>query len=283
MSHLQVGLAPFDRPKWDIVVLHTRGLLPDDETLPFAQGRYFQTQISEPPQTASVTWTYWIASGDQLVSSLDPNENFPPFTAQDARSMTRIPLPPISSLAMVVNANAKLQSFMRDHRASATSRITMFANIVSELMDEIFFVPLGFHSRLDDSLFLQVPAQSHPFFGAPSIGAVSGTGIPTPVGSGFGQPSTSVGSMEEPDAPDQPDDDDSLTPSEFRLLAQQARDPELSPRDRSNAASMLICGVHGERSCHLGYSISHCSAQQVLRRLMHLKAWWTSNGSDLGT
>jgi len=171
---------------------------------------------------------------------------------------------------------------MSDHRASATSRITMFANIVSELMDEIFFVPLGFHSRLDDSLFLQVPAQSHPFVGAPSIEAVSGTGIAAPIGYGFGQPSTSVGSMEELDAPDQPDDDDGLTSSEFRLLAQQARDPELSPRDRSNAASMLICGVHGERSCHLGYSISHCSAQQVLRRLMHLKAWWALNWSGLG-
>jgi hypothetical protein len=55
-------------------------------------------------------------------------------------------------------------------------------------MDEIFFVPLGFHSRLDDSLSLQVPAQSHPFVGASSIEAVSGTGILTPTGYGFGQP-----------------------------------------------------------------------------------------------
>jgi hypothetical protein len=68
--------------------------------------------------------------------------------------------------------------------------------------------------------------------------------------------------MEKPDAPDEPDDDDGLTPLEFRLLAQQARDPELRPRDRSKAASMLICGVHGEQSsCRLGYSISHCSTQ----------------------
>jgi hypothetical protein len=162
---------------------------------------------------------------------------------------------------MVVNANAKLQSFMRDHRASATLRITMFASLVSELMDEIFFVPQGFHSRLDDSLSLPIPAQFHPVVGAALIETVSGTGSPAPTGHEFGQPSTSVGSMEESDAPERPDDD-GLTPSEFRLLAQQARDPELRPRDRSNAASMLICGVHGERSSQrLGYPISHRSTQ----------------------
>src|SRR6266567_901229 len=75
-SHLQVGLAPFDRPKWDIVVLHPRGLLPDGETLPIARGRYFQTQTSQPAQNAPVTWTYWTASGDQLISSSNPKDFF---------------------------------------------------------------------------------------------------------------------------------------------------------------------------------------------------------------
>jgi hypothetical protein len=123
----------------------------------------------------------------------------------------------------------------------------MFADLISELMDEIFFVPQGFHSRLDDSLTLQVqPAQPQPVLGAASIGPVSGTGIPTPIGLEFGQSSASFDSMRVPDALEHPDDDDGLTPSEFRLLAQQARDPKLAPRDRSNAASMLIHGVRGE-------------------------------------
>lgn len=263
MNHLQVGLAPFDRPHWDVVVLHPQGLLPDGETLPFARDRYFQAQTPGPPQTppqhTPVTWTYWIASGDQLVSSSDPNQLFPPFTAQDARSMTRIPYPPISSLAMVVNAHSKLQSFMRDHRASASPRIRLFAELVSELVDEIFFVPQRFPSRLDDSLSSQVPAQSQPVVGATSTDPVSGMGNPTLTGHGFGQPPDS---MEELDPPEQPDDDDGLTASEFRLLAQQARDPKLRPKDRSNAASMLIFGVHGEQSSqHLGYPFSHCSMQ----------------------
>jgi len=258
-SHLQVGLAPFDRPKWDVIILHPQGLLPDGKTLQFARGRYFQTQTSPPPQNALVTWTYWVAVDDQLVSSSDPTDVFPPFTAQDARSMTRIPLAPISSLAMIVNANAKLQSFMRSHSAFATPRFIMFANLVSELMDEIFFVPKGFRSRLDDSLTLPVPAQPQPVLGAASVGAISRAGISTPKGLGFGQSSTSYGSMGVLDAPELPDDD-GLTPSEFRLLAQQARDPELGPRDRSNAASMLIHGVHGEHSSQrFGYPISHCS------------------------
>jgi len=247
-SHPQVGLAPFDRPKWDVIVLHPQGLLPDGETLPFACGRYFQTQTSPLPQNALVTWTYWVALYDQLVSSSDPTNVFPPFTAQDARSMTHRPFPPISSLAMVINANAKLQSFMRSHSDLATPRIIMFANLVSELMDEIFFVPQGFHSRLDDSLTLQLPTQPHPVLGADSIGALSGTEIP-PMELGFGQSSASFDSMGVlDDSPEPPDEDDGLTPSEFRLLAQQARDPELGPRDRSNAASMLIHGVRGECS-----------------------------------
>ena len=259
-SHLQVGLAPFDRPKWDVIVLHPQGLLPDGETFPFSHGRYFQTQTSPPPQDPHVTWTYWVPLNDQLVSSSDPTHVFPPFTAQDARSMTRIPLPPISSLAMVVNANAKLQSFMRSHSDLATPRIIIFADLVSELMDEIFFVPQGFPSRLDNSLTLQVPVQPHPVLGAASAGAVSGMGNPTPTGLGFGQPSASFDSMGVLDTPERPDEDDGLTPSEFRLLAQQARDPELGPRDRSNAASMLIHGVRGEHSSQrLDYPVSHCS------------------------
>jgi len=119
-------------------------------------------------------------------------------------------------------------------------------------MDEIFFIPPGFQSHLDDSLSSQVPAQSLPFVGAAPIESVSVTGIPTLPGYRFVRPS-SLGSMapqEEPDAPEQPDDDDGLTPLEFRLLAQQARDPELRPRDRSNAASMLIGGVHDFEKPH---------------------------------
>ena len=76
----------------------------------------------------------------------------------------------------------------------------------------------------------------------------------------FRQPSASFDPMRVLDTPEQPDNDDGLTPSEFRLLAQQAHDPELQPRDHSNAASMLIHGMHGEHSSqHLGYPISHSS------------------------
>ncbi|KIM37120.1 hypothetical protein M413DRAFT_278282 [Hebeloma cylindrosporum] len=238
---LNVSLAPFYQPKWDVVVLHPQGFLPDGETLPFAEGRYFHTPTSPPPQN-TVTWTYWIPLGDQLVSASNPNIPFPPFTPQDARSRTQTTLPPISSLAMVVNAHAKLQSFMTRHSAEATPRIRMFAKLVSELMDEIFFVPEGYHSPLDKLLTLQVPSQSPPVPGAPSIGAVLGTAIPPALESG--QSSASFDPMQELDAPEHPDEDDGLTDSEFRLLAQQACDPKLKPRDRSNAAAMLIGGVH---------------------------------------
>ena len=125
MNHLQVGVALFDRPKWDVIVLHPQGLLPNGETLPFASSQYFQTQNSPPPQYACIMWTYWVALDDQLISSLDLTNFFPPFIAQDARSMTCIPLPPISSLAMVMNAHAKLQSFMRSHSTLATPQIIM--------------------------------------------------------------------------------------------------------------------------------------------------------------
>ncbi|KIM37119.1 hypothetical protein M413DRAFT_13495 [Hebeloma cylindrosporum] len=134
---------------------------------------------------------------------------------------------------MVVNASAKLQSFMRHHGAEATPRITMFVKLVSELMDEIFFVPQGYHSPLDDLLTFPVPA--------PSVGTVSRTRTTS---HGSGQSSASFDSIQQDlDVPEQPDEDDGLTDSEFRLLAQQARDPKLKPRDRSNAAAMLIGGA----------------------------------------
>ncbi|KIM37122.1 hypothetical protein M413DRAFT_448648, partial [Hebeloma cylindrosporum] len=110
----------------------------------------------------------------------------------------------------------------------------MFAKIVSELMQEIFFSPNGFYSRLDNLLTLQVPAQPPPVPNVPPRPAL-----------GFGQSSASFDSMKEVDDPEQPDEDDGLTPSEFPLLAQQARDPGLKPRERSNAAAMLIGGLRG--------------------------------------
>ncbi|KIM37123.1 hypothetical protein M413DRAFT_31073 [Hebeloma cylindrosporum] len=54
---LDVGLAPFDRSKWDVIVLHPQGFLPDGEPIAIAQGRYFQTPTSPPPQSP-VKWTY---------------------------------------------------------------------------------------------------------------------------------------------------------------------------------------------------------------------------------
>jgi hypothetical protein len=116
-------------------------------------------------------------------------------------------------------------------------------DLISELMDEIFFVPQGFHSRLDDSLTLQVPGQPHPVLGTASIGAGNSYSHRTRVRAVIGLLRLNESTC-----------DDGFTPSEFRLLAQQACGPELAPRDRSNAASMLIHGVRGEHSSqHRGY------------------------------
>ncbi|KIM41710.1 hypothetical protein M413DRAFT_27302 [Hebeloma cylindrosporum] len=175
LLHPQVGLAPFDHPNGTLSSSIRKASSPIARRFQLPS-RYFQTSTSQRPQNA-VTWTYWIASGDQLVSASDSNILFPPFTAKDARSLIQITLPPISSLAMVVNANAKLQSFMTHHSVEATPRIRMFAKVISELMDEIFFVPTGFHSRLDDSLSFLVPTQPPPVPEVPLVGDVPGTRI----------------------------------------------------------------------------------------------------------
>ena len=51
------------------------------------------------------------------------------------------------------------------------------------------------------------------------------------------------------EAPETPDPDDGLTPSEFNLVAKGAIDPLLDPKERANAAMIFIFGTRGKLLC----------------------------------
>jgi hypothetical protein len=217
----QVTMAPFDRPQWDVIVLHPRAMLPDGLALGIAQNRTFYVP-GRPPPESKVTWTWWITSGDRLSSSSRPNEHLSPFIATDVRA--DLSWPPFSSLAMVINAHYKLDQFMREHGASATPRVQKFAQLMSDLVTEIFFVPAGFKNVAAETISGRVSQYDQSMRG-----------------------SASYDGDEFPDAVEAPDAD-GLTDSEFQLVSARARDPRLDGKERANAAMMMLFGTRREYS-----------------------------------
>ena len=58
--------APFDRPHWDVIVLHPHAMLPEGLVLPIAKDRFFYVEGKDFPPASKVTWTHWTASGGRL-------------------------------------------------------------------------------------------------------------------------------------------------------------------------------------------------------------------------
>lgn len=181
---------------------------------------------------------------------MSPYLPFAPFLATDARAEQQVS--PISSLAMVINANSKLQKFIQDHGSSVTPRIQQFSELMSALVKEIFFVPKGFHSavapvrplRIAQSVISPTPPQTVPA-AEQSLGMTNRPEI-GPAHDVMELASTLPGedilscAVEHPEVPDT----DGLTDSEFRLVSAQARDPDLDPQQRADAAMLMIFGTH---------------------------------------
>ena len=208
-------------------------MLPERLLLAIAENRTFY-EFSLPPPTSTVNWTWWVTSNDCLIQASAPNAPFLPFKAVDMRKNPLIP--PISSLAMVVNACCKLAQFMKDHGSSATPRVQDFAALMDDLVEEIFFVPEGFTSVAQVSSSAQVPQEDQ---GMSS--KISSQVVQADTGHGFENPS--LGSIK---APEEPDPDDGLTDLEFRLVSAQAHDPSLGRKERANTAMMMLFGTRRE-------------------------------------
>ncbi|KAF8972065.1 hypothetical protein BDZ97DRAFT_1783040 [Flammula alnicola] len=248
-----VSKAPFHRPSWDVIVLHPHALLPEGLALGIAKDRSFYVTGQPAPPASQLTWTWWTASGDCLRSNLPPNDPLTPFTATDVRSEFR--LSPFSSLAMVINAHCKLQQFMRDHGPSASSRVQKFAQLMSELVTEIFFVPDGFNNVAALAQPLQVAQHAQSMAGTIPSQAVQAAGQSSAAGNKF-YVNPAYGGLEEASAPSGEDrlscaveyperpDTDGLTDSEFRLVSAKARDPRLDGKERADAAMMMLFGTH---------------------------------------
>jgi hypothetical protein len=96
---IQVMETPFDRPHWDVIVLHPHAMPPEGLVLPIFKDRFLYVEGKDFPPACKVTWTYWTASGDRLCSSYPPHEPLAPFLATDIRAVTR-PFPPLLWLSM---------------------------------------------------------------------------------------------------------------------------------------------------------------------------------------
>jgi hypothetical protein len=224
-------------------------LLPDRQPLVIAQDRTLYRQGEAAQPTSSITWTYWVAIENHLCSASPPHAPLDPFIVPNVRSAYDKPL--LSSLAMVVNAHYKLDQFMRDHGSSASPRVQRFAQQMSDLVTAIFFVPKNYRGVTvhRHSQFVQVsqqghhtteviPSQSSHRFSVP--GRPAGHNSP----SGTMEDSSEL-SGEDFDAVEPPEtpDEDGLTASEFRLVAERAKDPLLDPKQRAVAAMMMIFGT----------------------------------------
>ncbi|TFK51161.1 hypothetical protein OE88DRAFT_1808638 [Heliocybe sulcata] len=144
---------------------------------------------------------------DPLLAASPPHEPLPPFPASDIRDSLLNPA--ISSLAMVINAHSKLEVFMRDHGAAAAPRIQRYAQLMSDLVTEIFFVPEGMGSVAGHTNRTtgQSPGAGHEHGGTNPHGRKQETPGPADTDSA--------------DAPEPPAED-GLTDTELRLVEAQA-------------------------------------------------------------
>lgn len=191
-----------------------------------------------------------MTSGDSLSSLQEPDKYLDPFLVTDARE--DFYQSPFCSLAMVINSHCKLAQFLEGRDTPASERVKKFAQLMSDLVTEIFFVPTGyvnvavpppsqpetrnmagntsnFSQAAPTSQFLtsQEPGYSHTF------SAVEEGTDPT------------VGEAETPEIPDA----DGLTNSEFELVASMAQDPSLDPKARADAAITMLFGTR--RKCNV--------------------------------
>jgi hypothetical protein len=155
---------------------------------------------------------------------------------------------------MVINAHYKLSQFMQDHGSSATPRVQRFAQLMSELVTAIFFLPPRYGGATRRSHPVQV-LQRHRTIRAPSSRSASVADQIPALGSHQGQNApygvtedSSDPPGEGPDLvePPEPTDADGLTASEFRLVATKARDPLLDGKERASAAMIMMFGTHRE-------------------------------------
>jgi len=259
--------APFGSPHWDIVILHPRALLAPGMSINIADNRFYYTQNgTQTPSTSEISWSSWTVpdGGDRLCSSSQPNEYLAPFTVENTRA--ELDTPSLSSLTMVVNAHCKLQDFICTY--VPTPRIKRYADLMSELVGLIFFVPTGMENiaeLMNPAPPLAVPnptmvsflpsqpvqQQTHP------SGQGSELGIDPPLDSIQEVAALPTGEDQvcAIESPETPDPDDGLTDTEFRLVSGKATDPHLDACERADAAIMMIFGTH--RKC-MTFALENC-------------------------
>ena len=139
----------------------------------------------------------------------------------------------------------------------ASERVTKFGQLMSDLVMEKFFVP-------QDAGYVTVavpPSQPETLHVRDTAGINHSQAVPPTCQPEFltvqpAKHSYTFGEMVEAkdpsvgeaEAPEIPDPDDGLTDSEFNLAASKAQDGNLDPKERADAAMMMLFGTR--RKCN---------------------------------
>jgi len=129
-----------------------------------------------------------------------------------------------------------IPSYNTSYAITIPSRVKLFAKLISDLVEEIFFVPNSFYTAaalFSNEATLQVPLLVEADdLDTQNLSTAMDNSIPVAENILHGQV----------DAPETPDTDE-LTDTEFRLVEEEAQDPHLDSKRRSDAAMLMIFGT----------------------------------------
>jgi hypothetical protein len=136
---------------------------------------------------------------------------------------------------MIVNAHSKLQQYMENYGSDASARVQEFAQLMDELVVEIFFVPPSIRNV----------KKKNTVFSQPDLAC----NIPSRRlrGARFHSEPNLAQDETIPEYPESPGED-GLTDSEFSIVADKAQDGQLDARERANAAMMMLFGTRRSRN-----------------------------------
>ncbi|KAF9472100.1 hypothetical protein BDN70DRAFT_887405 [Pholiota conissans] len=141
---LDLSQPPFKQPHWDVLILR-HAFLPEGQKIAITRerdllvpGAKTEYMMGHVVYKYFKNWTYWERYGDALTAS-DHWHTLQPFVVENVRQ--ELELPQISSLAMIINAQNKIEQYIEETDGRITHRIQEYADLLSDLVAAIFFVP----------------------------------------------------------------------------------------------------------------------------------------------
>ncbi|KAF9472102.1 hypothetical protein BDN70DRAFT_819137 [Pholiota conissans] len=158
---LDLSQPPFRKPHWDVLILRPNSFLPEGQMIAIANERDLLVPGAKTMGHVSYkypkSWSYWQQYGD-ILSNSHRCRFLKPFVVENVRQ--ELELPQISSLAMIVNAQNKVQQYIDETDGRIAPRVRVYAGLLSDLVAAIFFVP-SFMDNVAESSQVAIAARAH--------------------------------------------------------------------------------------------------------------------------